>query len=84
VFACCQGGRNALHVACLQGSLEAVSILLGAGANIEARNMSITTCVQRTAWTPLHHACERGCVAVVTVLLEAGADVRARDKVRLL
>jgi uncharacterized protein len=83
-FACCQGGRNALHIACSQGSLEAVSALLGAGANIEARNVSITTCVHRTGWTPLHHACESGRETVVTVLLEADADVRARDKVRLL
>jgi ankyrin repeat protein len=82
VFTCYQEGRNALHIACLRVRPEAVSILLGAGANIEARIMSPE--IHRAAWTPLHHACERGCVAVVTVLLEAGADVRARDKVRLL
>lgn len=63
-------GRTALAEAALQGHLEAVTALLGRGANIEA--------VDYEARRPLMFAASNS-IAIVTLLLEAGADPRAVD-----
>ena len=60
-----------LHYACDRGCLEAVQLLLYAGANL-----SRTDCYGRTA---LHRAAVEAPRRVARVLVDAGADVDARD-----
>jgi ankyrin repeat protein len=55
-----------LHYAALQGNREVVSLLIAAGADVNAR------C--KWGWTPLMRACNGGYLQVTVVLLEEGAD----------
>ena len=63
-------GMTALHFAAQQGYVEAVRILLQAGADVAAGT-------RIGHFTPLHLASRGGHVAVAESLLEAGADARA-------
>ncbi|RYP78372.1 hypothetical protein DL771_000557 [Monosporascus sp. 5C6A] len=65
-------GRTALHLAAIAGIKEAVKLLIGVGADKEAKD--------RVGVTPLHYAAENGHEAVVRFLvIEAGADKKAKD-----
>eukprot|EP00435_Cladocopium_sp_Y103_P012114 s88_g3.t1 len=57
-----------LHRAAMTGHVGATTLLLEAGAEIEARNITMFGMV------PLHLAASRGYLDVVRVLLEAGAE----------
>jgi ankyrin repeat protein len=66
-------GMSALHWAAAAGDAEMASMLVRAGANLQA--------VTRIGhYTPLHVACKTGSAAVVEILLEAGGDVNARTE----
>ena len=71
VTRCLQAGANSnvLPLAALVGAAGAVRVLLGAGANLEARTGGLT---------PLHLAASSGGTEAVTALLEAGANLEAR------
>jgi hypothetical protein len=62
--------RTALFMACRDGHLPVVEVLLAAGANMELQ-------VQNGA-ASLYIACEKGQLDVVHALLAAGADINAR------
>ena len=63
------GTMTTLHRAACYGRLATVVALIGAGAEIDARDVY--------GWTPLHHAALNGRWRVVPVLIAAGADLRA-------
>ena len=65
-------GTTALHSAAMEGHVEAVRLLITAGANIEAGT-------RLGHYTPLHLASRNGHAVVVEALLEAGSDVHARS-----
>ena len=62
---------NVLPLAAMHGNAGAVRVLLGAGANLEARTGGLT---------PLHLAASSGGTEAVTALLEAGANLEARNE----
>ena len=66
-------GVTALHEAAANGNEEVVGLLLGAGANIGARE-------QVRRFTPLLVAAYKGESGVVRLLLDRGADINAKDK----
>jgi ankyrin repeat protein len=66
-------GFSALHLAAFFGQVEAVRLLLGHSAEVDARGRGWMT------GTPLHSAASGDHTAVVRALLEAGADVNARQ-----
>ena len=55
-----------LHMATSEGNLEAVKLLVNAGANVNSVNAD--------GWTPLHSACKWNHVEIAKVLMHAGAD----------
>lgn len=66
-------GRSALHVACIKGNADIVSLLLGAGASVDL--------VDNGLLSPLFYAAEKGQLAVARVLISPyGADVNLRNK----
>jgi len=62
-----------IHLAAMAGHDDVVDLLLGAGADPDARVYDMTGA------TPLHIAAAAGHVAVIEVLAERGADLGARD-----
>jgi len=64
-------GDAPLHHAALQGRVEAVSVLLAAGADMHARN--------HRGHTPLHLGALSGDSQIVELLVSGGADVNARS-----
>lgn len=60
-----------LHVACLHGSSECITVLLGAKASVGTRDMQ--------GRTPLHFASQRCSVEAITSLLRARAAPNIRD-----
>ncbi|XP_071818880.1 transient receptor potential cation channel subfamily A member 1 homolog isoform X3 [Apostichopus japonicus] len=64
-----------LHLAALEGHSKAVDCLIGAGADIQARNQSL--------WTPLDCAASRGWVKSARVLLDADCPVDPTDKAKV-
>ncbi|KAI8494129.1 hypothetical protein Bbelb_284760 [Branchiostoma belcheri] len=68
-----QGWQDSpLHEAARNGHHETVSVLLAAGADVNARD--------DTQYSPLHQAARNGRNETVSVLLTAGAFVNARDE----
>ena len=68
-------GQTALHLAARGGHLKTVGLLIGAGADVNARDAN--------DWTPLfkaayNHELDIGYPLVVKALVDAGADVNAR------
>ncbi|XP_046983135.1 cortactin-binding protein 2-like [Schistocerca americana] len=63
---------TALHWAARGGHVAAASCLVGAGAEVDARE-------SWGQWTPLHLAAEYGHAGVVRLLVGASADLNARD-----
>ena len=59
-----------LLLAARKGSLSRVSLLIKAGADLEARN--------RDGWTPLLVSVRRGHTEIASLLLKAGANVNAK------
>jgi ankyrin repeat protein len=62
-------GLSPLHWACAKGHDQVVPLLLGAGADVAARDVR--------EWTPLHYATHGAHLGVLQQLLVAGADLRA-------
>ena len=61
-----------LHRAALEGNLDAITTLLNAGANPNARN--------KDGITSLHWAAIGGSPDAITTLLDAGANLKARNE----
>ncbi|GFR44765.1 hypothetical protein Agub_g6096, partial [Astrephomene gubernaculifera] len=70
--ACGPRGVTPLHLAAAGGMEEAVRLLAGAGAPLEARELE-------GGLTPLHSAVQAGQLRAAEVLLEAGADPASPD-----
>ncbi|KAF6788786.1 ankyrin repeat domain-containing protein 52 [Colletotrichum sojae] len=66
-----ESGRTALGAACDKGNLEAVRLVMEAGANIDM--------VDHRRRTPIYAASHNGHVDVIKVLLEKGADISVAD-----
>ncbi|OAQ89061.1 ankyrin repeat domain-containing protein 52 [Purpureocillium lilacinum] len=64
-------GRSALFVACANGNIDVVDILLEKGADI--------TIASNSGWTPMDVASYSGHAEVVKLLLEKGADITIAD-----
>lgn len=64
-------GRTALHVAARKGKVELIPLLVGARADVNARDMD--------GWTPLHHAVFNSRSEVVHVLHSHGAKLTFRS-----
>lgn len=62
-------GLSALHQCCIEASEPMIDLLLGYGANVDARDVE--------QWTPLHAACTCGHLNLVKILVENGADLLA-------
>lgn len=65
-------GATFLHQAILAGDVDAVRLLLEAGADPSVQD--------KTSNPPLHLACMHGHPAIVRLLLEYGADVNVRGR----
>jgi ankyrin repeat protein len=59
-------GYPAVYYACQQGNLEALELLVNAGANIQFRDAE--------GWTLLHECCQHGHVDCFQYLLDKGID----------
>jgi ankyrin repeat protein len=68
----CRSNFTPLHIACSNGLLDNVQLLINAGANV---NFAST----RSGETPLHIACRLGFVRIVTELIDAGASIDMKD-----
>src|SRR5262245_45105912 len=66
-------GLTPLMWAARSGAVEAMTLLLEAGADPNARD-------HRNRWTPLFHAIHKRRVGAVRLLLERGADPNARTE----
>ena len=62
---------TALHKAVRQNHVDAVQVLIDAGADIDKKDSE--------GRTPLLHACSRGCLDTVKVLVQAGAKLRVTN-----
>jgi ankyrin repeat protein len=69
-----KSGNTPLHVACENGNLDCVGILL------QSRSKGGINKGNRDKSTPLHLACQSGRRDVVTFLLENGASINQGDK----
>lgn len=67
------GGRTALHIACINGSVDAVRALLSNGADMHIKADSAT------GERPLHTCCMNGQLACAKLLVEAGCSPDLRD-----
>jgi hypothetical protein len=75
VNAMCYDGRTPLHVACEQGHIDAVHLLIDHGAHVYSQN--------DMGWTPLHFASDMGNLKVVQLLLEHEVTVNTRTNTGL-
>ena len=67
-------GRTPLHIACYRNSIPVITMLLDAGADINARANG-----DDDGFTPLISATEHPRVKTMAFLLDRGADISARD-----
>ncbi|KAI5119908.1 hypothetical protein M0805_003712 [Coniferiporia weirii] len=67
-------GETALHKAALNGRLQVISYLVGAGAEVNARDGD--------GWTALHNACSKGYLDIVRWLCETGGAADEFEGVR--
>lgn len=66
---------SALHIACGNGNIEMVRLLLAAKADVNEQIPSTESSTYRyKGYTPLHMASEKGHDEIVTELIKAGAD----------
>ena len=63
-----------IHVAAVEGKIEAVKQHLAAGTDVNAK-------IEGDEWTPLHSAAFNGHKEIVELLISEGADVNANDKI---
>ena len=68
-----------LHNAALSGSLESVSILIDAGANLEAGSTTPAALLLENA-TPLHVAAFNRNFDIVKQLIDAGSNLEAKNR----
>jgi len=71
VNARCCGDRTPLHVASLEGHVDAARVLLDHGAHVNSQDCH--------RWMSLHYASLKGHFKIAQLLLEHGATVNARD-----
>lgn len=64
-------GNRPIHVAAVHGDVEALCVLLDAGADISAQG--------EHGYTALHEAAEQGHTDAVRLLVERGAQVAAKN-----
>ena len=73
-----ENGFNALHLACLNGQLEAIKLLL------QQKRINIHEAITKEGpyhgWTPLHCACFQNKPEIILFLLNAGALPNIADK----
>jgi 26S proteasome non-ATPase regulatory subunit 10 len=62
-------GLSILHLASVEGKVEAIKTLIDQGANIEASGAN--------GFTPLHVAVSRGQLKVMEILIDRGANIEA-------
>ncbi len=67
-------GSTPLHCATWKGHQEIVTLLLHAGADVNAQNRN-----EHWGTTPLHAAAHANQAAIAQLLIEQGADVNAED-----
>jgi ankyrin repeat protein len=67
-------GSTPLHCATWKGQAEVVSLLLAAGADVNAENAN-----EHWGTTPLHAAAHANQAAIAQMLIDQGADVNAKD-----
>jgi ankyrin repeat protein len=65
-------GDTPLHVAAIWGDVEAIRLLVQAGADINA--------LESFGYTPLHQAAEQGKKEAYDLLISLGADVDIKNK----
>ena len=70
------GGSTALHAACINGHLDVLEALIGAGANVNATRDGYPASDERTA---LHEACKEGHTSCALRLVKAGAAMHLED-----
>ena len=68
-------GSTPLHCATWKGHLDMVTLLLKAGADVNAVNEN-----EHWGTTPLHAAAHANQAAIARLLLDHGANVKAKDK----
>ncbi|XP_075351527.1 protein phosphatase 1 regulatory subunit 16A [Mycteria americana] len=66
---CNEDGLTALHQCCIDDYGDVVTVLLEAGADVNARDSEL--------WTPLHAAATCGHLRLVQLLIQRGADLLA-------
>jgi ankyrin repeat protein len=68
-------GSTPLHCAVWKGHLQVVTLLLKAGADVNAQN-------ENDHWgtTPLHAAAHANEASIAQLLIDRGADVQAKDR----
>jgi hypothetical protein len=67
---------SALHWAANRGQIDAVRLLLNAGAPLETRNMYGGTVLGQTVWSAINEP-RPGQLEAIAMLLDAGADAGA-------
>jgi hypothetical protein len=67
------GGFSVVHIACSNGNIDILQLLIEAGANINLKSKS------SLGETPLHVCCKHGHAACAKMLLAAGAVADPRD-----